>query len=245
MGDEELMWQTWVIDAVGELLAIAPHLLSPPPKERVAQAFCAGIEQVAEGNIAAFARILQIPKNKVWMWQSGEVLPQLNVLLEVCYSLETSALDFLALGNALANFSQITKLPEREAGDKSKKTLDKIFDFHQVQRGLESVLQGDEKPPPPMTEVARRLGYDKRVIHRHFPNLCKAISAQYVKYKSQARLTRIKQCCEKVQQAVKQLHAEGVYPSEARISEFLAQPGCCRDKEVRTALREARRKLGL
>ncbi len=67
----------------------------------------------------------------------------------------------------------------------------------------------------------------------------------YVRYKSEARLTRIQQCCEKVQQAVKKLHAEGLYPTEARVSKFLAQPGCCRDKEVRAALREARRELGL
>ncbi len=39
----------------------------------------------------------------------------------------------------------------------------------------------------------------------------------YVRYKSEARLTRIQQCCEKVQQAVKKLHAEGLYPTEARV----------------------------
>lgn len=245
LGDEELMWQTWVVDAVGELLAIAPSLVSPPPKQRVVQGFCGYIERAAEGNIAAFARILQIPKNKVWMWQSGKVLPQLNVILKVCYCLRTSVLDFLTLEAAVENFSQITPLVPKEAADKPRKAPEKIFDLHQVQRGLESLLQGDEKPPPPMTEVARRLGHDKRIIHRHFPNLCRAISAQYVEYKSQARLTRITQCCEKVQQAVKKLHAEGVYPTEARVSKFLDQPGCCRDKEVRAALREARRELGL
>ena len=95
-----------------------------------------------------------------------------------------------------------------------------------------------------MTEVAKRIGHDKRIIHRHFPALCRAISAQYLSYKKQARLKRIEQSCQQVRQAVNKLDAEGIYPSEARVSELLSQPGCFRDKEVRAALKEVKSELG-
>ena len=85
--------------------------------------------------------------------------------------------------------------------------------LRQVQRALLSVLEGHELPPPPMTEVAKRIGHDKRIIHRHFPALCRAISAQYLSYKKQARLKRIEQSCQQVRQAVNKLDAEGIYPS--------------------------------
>jgi hypothetical protein len=118
-------------------------------------------------------------------------------------------------------------------------------DLDRVQRLLEGLLQSDEKPPPPMTEVAKRLGRDKRILRRRFPDLCIAISARYLEYKKEARAERIKQCCEEVQQVVKKLYTQGVYPSEANVSKILDQPGCFRDKEVRAALQEARRQLGV
>jgi hypothetical protein len=245
LGEEELVWQIFVSDSIGKLLTAAPHLPQPLLRERMAQAFCTYVTQVTEGNIAAFARLLQIPKNKVWMWHSGKVLPQLNVLLKVCYCLRTSVLNFLLKDTVEENVSLMTTLPQTQVVNQFTQPPHVESDLNRVQRLLEGVLQGDEEPPPPMTEVAKHLGYDKRVLRRRFPGLCRAISAQYLEYKKEARVERIKQCCEEVQQAVKHLYTQGVYPSEANVSKTLARPGCFRDKEVRAALQQARCQLGV
>ncbi|MEW6495062.1 MAG: TniQ family protein [Cyanobacteriota bacterium] len=245
LGEEELVWQIFVSDSIGKLLAAASHLPQPLLRERMAQAFCAYVTQVTEGNIAAFARLLQIPKNKVWMWHSGKVLPQLNVLLKVCYCLRTSVLNFLLKDTVEENVNLMTTLPQTQVVNQFTQPPNVESDLNRVQRLLEGVLQGDEEPPSPMTEVAKHLGYDKRVLRRRFPGLCKAISAQYLEYKKEARAERIKQCCEEVQQAVKHLYTQGVYPSEANVSKTLARPGCFRDKEVRAALQQARCQLGV
>jgi hypothetical protein len=245
LGEEELVWQIFVSDSIGKLLAAAPDLPQPLLRERMAQAFCAYVTQVTEGNIAAFARLLQIPKNKVWMWHSGKVLPQLNVLLKVCYCLRTSVLNFLLKDTVEENVNLMTTLPQTQVVNQFTQSPNVESDLNRVQRLLEGVLQGDEEPPPPMTEVAKHLGYDKRVLRRRFPGLCRAISAQYLEYKKEARAERIKQCCEEVQQAVKHLYTQGVYPSEANVSKTLARPGCFRDKEVRAALQQARCQLGV
>ena len=245
LGKEELIWQIFVSDSIGELLTAAPHLPQPLLRERVAQAFCSYVAQVSDGNIAAFSRLLQIPKNKVWMWHSGKVLPQFKILLKVCYCLRTSVLNFLTKDTVEENFNLMTTLSQTQAVNKLTHPPNLESDLNRVQRLLESVLQGHEKPPPPMTEVAKRLGRDKRVLRRRFPELCRAISAQYLEYKKEARTERIKQCCEEVQQVVKKLHTQGIYPSEAHVSKILARPGCFRDKEVRAALQEARHQLGV
>ena len=245
LGEEELVWQIFVSDSIGELLAAAPHLPQPLLRERVAQALCTYVAKVTEGNIAAFARLLQIPKNKVWMWHSGKVLPQLNVLLKVCYCLRTSVLNFLTKDLVEENLNLMTTLFPIQLLDQLTQPPPVESRLNRVQRLLEGVLQRDEQQPPPMTEVAKRLGHDKRVLRRRFPELCRAISARYLEYKKEARAERIKQCCEEVQQAVKQLYTQGLYPSEANVSKLLARPGCFRDKEVRAALEEARRQLGV
>ncbi|MBE8999284.1 hypothetical protein IQ274_13910 [Nostoc sp. LEGE 12447] len=48
-----------------------------------------------------------------------------------------------------------------------------------------------------------------------------------------------------VKQAVRQVHTEGIYPSEVAISRLLVKPGCFPDKKVRAALRATRREIYL
>jgi hypothetical protein len=92
---EELKWQSWIAENIGGLIAAAPHFSSPLSKENVAQVIRTATDIVTKGNIAAFAGLLGIPKNTLWMWHTGKALPQLNVLLRICYRLEISLVDFL------------------------------------------------------------------------------------------------------------------------------------------------------
>jgi len=86
-----------------------------------------------------------------------------------------------------------------------------------TQQLLKDLLQRNEQTLP-MTVVAKSLGYPKRILYRHFPEIYRAISAQYIKYMKKSRVKRIEQCCEEIKQAVQQFHSEGIYPSEAAIS---------------------------
>lgn len=242
---ENREWHLWVTKTIGELFTIAPTLSSAPDRSIIAHSFCQYIQQATEGNIAAFARKLGVPKNKVWMWQKSDVLPQLDILLKICYQLELSLCDFLntkAIANSVNNITSSTQ--NRSVID-FKKPQSKPFDLLQIQQQLEEILKGSIMPPPPMTEVAKLIGYDKRVIHRHFPVLCRSISAKYLAYKKDSRFQRIQSNCKEVREIVKKLYAEGFYPTEALVGKFLKQPGAFRDKDVRLALREARREIRL
>ncbi|HEY9693625.1 MAG TPA: TniQ family protein [Oculatellaceae cyanobacterium] len=242
--EEEIMWQAWVINTIGELLAVSPHLSQLLQREIVAHAFCKYVQQFTQGNTAAFARMLQIPKNKVWMWQMGKVLPELNVILKICFTLRVSVLDFLTQDTPKENPGKFPVIHQNLVLHSVRKKPEVKFDRERVQKLLEDLLHKNEQPLP-MTSAAKALGYPKRVLYRHFPELCRAISAQYVEYMKQSRVKRIKQCCEEVQQAVRQLHSEGLYPNEAAISKVLAKPGCFRDKEVRATLKATRQEIGL
>lgn len=178
------------------------------------------------------------------MWHSGQVLPQFNALLKVCYCLKTSVLNFLTKDTVEETFSLMTALSQNQLVNQSTPPPNAVSDLDRVRQLLEDLLSRDGEPLS-ITEVAKRLGRDKRVLRRRFPDLCLAISARYLEYKKQASTKRIKQCCEEVQQVVKKLHNQGVYPSEANVSKILTRPGCFRDREVRAALQEVRRQLGV
>lgn len=54
---------------------------------------------------------------------------------------------------------------------------------------------------------------------------------------------KIEECCQEVRQAVCALIQKGEYPSEARVSQLISQPGYFRYKKVRMALKEAKSRI--
>jgi transcriptional regulator with XRE-family HTH domain len=241
---EELKKEIWAADTIGELITAVPHLSSPLPRENVAKAMRATINLVSKGNIAAFASHLGIPKNTVWMWHGGKALPQLNVLLKICYCLELSLLDFLIPEKVAAKLLKIS-LQKSSEQLHNKRVSPKSFDSDQVEEVLLATIASGEEPPPTMKEVAQQLGYDRRTISRRFPELCRAISTRCQSYRKALRLREVEQSCQEVQQIALELLNRGVHPSEARVSELMSKPGYFRYEAVRTALQEAQSKARL
>jgi hypothetical protein len=180
---------------------------------------------------------------KISTINNSEKLP-LHKQSIISFTFQVSVLDFLTQETVKMNSQHCPAIVQKQVLDSSANKLKLRFDSDRAQHLLEDLLQSHEQPLP-MTVVAKRLGYSKRVLYRNFPELCRAISAQYVKYVKESRIRRIEQCCEDVKQAVQQFSSEGIYPSEAAISQLLAKPGCFRDKKVRAALRAARREICL
>ena len=51
----------------------------------------------------------------------------------------------------------------------------------QLRQDLEQALVSDEVPPPPLKEVAKRLGYSTSTLSRYYPELCSAIAKKHRK----------------------------------------------------------------
>ncbi len=240
--DDELKYQVWLVDVIGELIAAAPYLASTLPRENIAKSLRSAVDIVTKGNVAAFARLLKMPKNTVWMWHTGKVLPQLNVLLQVCYCLGISLLDFLT-NEAIYTEPRIKITQKSLTRQCPQRPAQKSFDSIQVRQALLSALDSAEEPPPTMKEVAERLDYNRRTISQHFPDLCRAISAKSRRYRKAAHEKKIEQSCEEVRQIALKLHSENVYPSEGRVSDLMTKPGDLRNKQVRVTLQELQSEL--
>ena len=199
------------------------------------------IEQTTQGNIAAFARLIGLPRNQVWMWSKTQVLPQLLALLKICYVFKLSLLEFLTEDNLKVSCSGDVQFINQHKIE----LRGRITDFTSVEKSLKLILSKSQEEPPSLTAVAKQLGVNRRTLTRRFPELCHAISNQYIEYKKARRLKQIQKCTYEIEKAVVELNRRGIYPSESNVSKLIFQPGYFREKEVRAALKKARQKLGI
>ncbi len=189
-------------------------------------------------------RLMTIPKNTLWMWQTGKALPVLDMLVKICYRLEISLVDLLKPEQLTTkSFTKISHKTIRRSP--TVRSSPKPFDANKVQNALLTILESENKPPLTIEEAAKHLGYNRRTIFSHFPDLCRAISAKYRNYGKVCHTEKIRHSCREVRQIVLKLHNQGEYPSETRVSETMTHPGYLRYKQVRAALNETRREIGV
>jgi len=240
--ENELKWKLWVANSIGELLAAAPILDTSSSKYLVSESLKTYVNITANGNIAEFARRIQIPRNTVWLWCEGKNQPQLEALLKICYCLNTSLLELLTQQLLEA------QIPSRQAPVVTRTTTRaeaKTIDLALPGKSLERILLNHVCPPPSMEEVAKRLNLDRRTILRHFPEICHAISAKYTLYRKAAKQSTIERSRQEVKLAVTKLYNQNLYPSESRVSKLLTKPGFLRYKEVREVIDQTKVELGI
>ncbi len=236
--EEELRWHQWVEIAVGELVAAAPTLTTSPHRDCIA----ASVKKVMNGNQLALARRLQITQTSVWQWLEGVRIPQLKTLLQVCFRLGISPVSFLT--GAIEEISTPSHLEDHRSPQPRKRPY-KRFDVEGIQQTLEAVLHSTEEPPPSMSEVTRRLGYDQALFRKYFPEVCRAISKKYLDYLAKKRHERIQKLCEEVHQATLTLHAQGCYPGNRQVAKLLSKPTSFMEPEVQLTWRQTVRELGV
>lgn len=241
LGLEELRWQTWIANAIGEVFAAATSSLS---RKGFPVAVSRCIDQAAGGNLSKFASMIGRQKTTVWGWHREDTRITLIDLLNVCYCMDISVLHLLrndpdltkrewSLVQLRGPFNRSLRSPRNK----------KQFDSDTVHTALTKIL--DEYPPPSMQAVAKRLGYDPRFLSRKFADLCHAVSVQFAQFQTADREQRSQRCRDEVREAALKLQSEGLYPSRRRVSQFLKRPEDIERKEAYQVLREIRQELHL
>jgi hypothetical protein len=247
---DELKWQSWVADAVGELLAAAPGLPHLPGKDRVASGIAMYVERVAAGGLNEFARKLQacnldIDPSSLCDWRSGKLLLRLSRLLQLCYCLGTSPFRFLTDETDAVYFTELHTLEFSESPRPARRPPNPL-DIDQLRKALERVLASDEEPPPSLNQVAKRLGYYEHTqLSRRLPEQSRAISERYRAYRKKKSIQRRERIRDEVRQAAFEIADRGEYPTMSRVSALLGKTSSIRFPETMTAWHEALRELGL
>ncbi|PSF36208.1 hypothetical protein C7H19_14535 [Aphanothece hegewaldii CCALA 016] len=226
--------ERWVANTLGELLTNAHQLSSKLTQEHIQKSFINVVHQVTEDNIAAFAALLKIPKNTCWGWYSGQTRPTLSTLLNICHCLQISLSHFLMQDyQQLALANDHKKLTFKLQYAKNTRTSPKNFDLAHLENTLTMILSQSPDSLPTLKDIAQQLQVNRRVLSRHFPELCHQIVDKRRHYQHLCHIASIDKCCLEIKEAIITLGKLGEYPTEARVCELISNPGYFRYKKVR------------
>jgi len=196
------------------------------------------IAAVSEGNVAAFARKLGLPKTTIWELVQGHCSPSLPFLLELCYQFHLSPLRFLSSGECAAPVESFEPLKQTHKHDAHR-----FFNREKVQQALEDILADQQKASLSMRGAAQLLGYPVRTITAHFPQYCREISRRYAEYRTQQGRLRRAHLRQRICETAQILHGEKLPLTYRRVGAVLSAPGCFREPDARRALLDIRSRL--
>ncbi|MGE7636056.1 hypothetical protein ACQKMZ_28565 [Bacillus paramycoides] len=132
------------------------------------------VEIYEQGNLQRFARNLNLAKTTLWDWCKGKVLPPLPRVFEICSLFDISLVDFYTQDISTNKNLIILNVEPllRERG-----TREIRFDRTRALSILREYANNSERIIS-MTELAKLIGYPKRTLYGHFPDLCKIVSAK-------------------------------------------------------------------
>jgi DNA-binding XRE family transcriptional regulator len=226
-------------ELVGALLAAATGAFQVN-KAAFTATLTALIQRETQGNQAAFARLVDLPKTTLWELTTGRFLPQLPVLLRLCVQFEVSLPALLAGTEEVRSPNICRSLPERS----NRPIARQIVNVGQMRQSLEQVLADSSSPPPSLRSVAHRFGYPPRTLTTHVPELCQAISRRYQTYRKVQGAQKMEALCQKVRATAYDLYARGHLPTYRAVGMALGATGYFREQQARTALHEVWRELG-
>lgn len=224
-------WDGWVAENVS-------NLVSTLPSKTETYCYSDMISDVINvhfsGSQKAFGRAIDLPLSSIRSWRSG-VKPSLDQILALTYRLGLP-LKSVFMGRDIS----LIKLRRVEA--QSVKRIRRPFEYEKVRAFLELKLSDDKTPPTSMRQMASEVGYDKRVLYKYFPDMCKKNSAKYLKFLSEQKARRIDASKADIEAAAEALCRVGGYPSRRKI-EFLLKPSILRERELQLAWKAVKNKL--
>lgn len=240
----ELEKLIWTADSLGSLIALTPKLRLSPSRDIFTMNLNLAIDIIAEGNIANFASLLEIPKNTLWGWSKGKVFPSINALLKIAWLLKIPLADLLTKEIKITN-PKNTSAKYLTNITKEKRSSPSILNCDKTEKILLEILNQPSGEIPTIKSISEKLGCNRRILSKHFPKLCHAIVVKRRNLEKINHQKNIQDCCQEVKQAAINLYKKGIYPTEAKVSEIISRPGFFRYKQVRDALHSTRKELGL
>jgi TniQ len=176
----QLREQRWIVESIGELVARAPGLSNSLSLKSINENVEAVISRLIKGNGPAVPDLIEVRKKIVSFWRGGRSIPRLGFILKLCYRLDLSMADFMtAMINRLSCGILVDETQPQNPKAPTKREAVAAWETN-VRQTLEAALL--EEPPPPLLEIAGRLGYASTwPLNRKYGDLSRGIAARYRK----------------------------------------------------------------
>jgi len=230
----ELEWQIFIVRNLSGMLSYPQEHVSKLNRNILVGNVNTLIDHFTNGSVKAFSEKFNIKRTTLRSWLNASKLPCLKSLFEICYMTGNSVCDLMLNPSMpISNPRNAMPMAERTTTRRPKKS-----DVGpEVEKHLRHTILRSGIKSPPMTEVARELGYSKYLLCRHYPELCLAISENHRRFKRVCKENKLQNICERVKEAIVMLSASGIYPSRAKVEDYLQKPGIFFDKTVRNTWR--------
>ena len=225
-------------ESLTSVIARLPGINVEPKRERISWVVSMAVEYLTDGNVAAFARSLELPRGTVENWHQGKRIPELDMLLRLCYRLDLSLGEVL-FEEDLLQLSLREPVPPARFPSRKRTAITQENIAHQLEQAASSA----ENPPPSLKEVGLRLGYQPTTLYKINRAACHAIAKRHTAYRQELREKRLQGYREEIRRIALYLQAEQVRLSQRHIARYLAQPAILRDPRVRVLLREVCREV--
>jgi hypothetical protein len=235
-------YDLWIMQNMAQLLESAQTLPFVPFKDLVVECLSRYIKDHFCNSASSFAISFQIPKATAKRWNAVSSFPTLQHLFQLSYLSNTPLTDLIFKG-VLKKRIKTRAMPAAYIRSSKETSQRKTIDHESVLRFLRNTLESQAEHRT-MEQVSKQLGYTKKTLYSHYPELCKAIAAKATNHRISARDASIKQLTLFVETTTRQLHFSGIYPSYDRV-EAASKKGILRGKEGRKTWRTTMKQLRL
>lgn len=211
---------------ITNLVANRSFIARENDKESIPNTLLQLINCYTNGNLAEFARLINIPKVTLWDWVYGGRLPSLGKILDICFN---SNVSLMQLFNG--DFELNLQFNENIEPQREKKLIRRKINQEKLQRKLEVFLS--QTPSISLSKVSEILGYDRKVLMSKFPEICRLIVNQHKEYCIQQKHNRNVELMRGVDKAVSSLQENELYPSRREVEKFLNKPGLLHERRIR------------
>lgn len=223
-----LNYQVFISSNVGSLLSITDQEIKKLDVSHFENNLNYIIDSLAYGSAKGFAKKTGIPFTNIRVWRQGKNRPSLDGLLKISYLTDIKVIDLFS--GKKPNFN-IKGIP---LGDKVEIKPDKIsrrkLNPGEIRNSL--TVYKNDKVPVSVSEIARSLGLDKKVLYHHFPEDCQALAARYHAETMRNKQKRLIEMESLIKEAVKHLISQGIYPSRRKVEEYTGRDGLLREKDL-------------
>lgn len=237
--DDTFAWQEWVARIIEELRVAGTD--SEMPLWGNVQFGLDACRKIIGGS-KPLAHMINVTEESLSRWVNGKNMPSLENLLKLCYVLDISPLQLVMSDSSKLEEVMKTKMDYRPPRPRKPMPLPK--NQENTLQLIQAVLDRREDPLS-VPQIERRLGLSRNAIVRQYPEKAVLVSAQYRAYRKEQARRRLKRKCDEVRAATFSLNAQGIFPSQKRVSKMLSNQNWWRESEVRDAWRSALRELGL
>lgn len=231
-------------EAVGAMIAAAPLLATGFAEGQIAQAIDGCLTRYP-GGCRALSRLIGLAPGTLSRWRRGRGRPTLALLLRLCTMQGLSVMEVLSIPPMGPNRAvpPIPVVARRPANARTPPASTETAPSPLRLAGEDLLRRGDGSLS--LRATARDLGVDQMLLRRVCPDVCARIAARHRAYRRARRVAREEKIQAEVRQAVFEVHAQGVYPSTARVGARLTAPGYLRAGFAARARLDALRELGL